>query len=58
MKIIRYLMKKSRRMWDKKVSYLVRKKVADNRERKNGRFIKKSPLPGEKTTGHKNSTAT
>jgi hypothetical protein len=46
MKIGRYLMKKSRRMWDKKVSYLVRKKVADNRERKNGRFIKKSPLLG------------
>lgn len=42
MKIERYMMKKSRRVWGRKVSYDCRKVVADSRERVNGRFVKKS----------------
>lgn len=42
-------------MWKKKVSYDCRKVVADNRERVNGRFVKKSPCFKAQ---HKNSLAT
>ena len=43
-KIQRYLEKKKRRIWDRKIFYGCRKVVADNRERINGRFVKKSPF--------------
>ena len=58
MKIERYLQKKSRRIWGRKISYDCRKKVADGRERINGRFVKKSPLFLQKSTTHKYSLAT
>ena len=45
-KIARYLGKKERRIWERKVFYDCRKIVADNRERLNGRFVKKSPFVG------------
>lgn len=57
-KIERYRLKKSRRIWGRKISYDCRKKVADGRERINGRFVKKSPLLMEKSNTHKYSLAT
>lgn len=57
-KIERYRMKKSRRIWGRKISYDCRKKVADGRERINGRFVKKSPLLPVKSHSHKYSLAT
>lgn len=57
-KIERYRLKKSRRIWGRKISYDCRKKVADGRERINGRFVKKSPLLAEKNSSHKYSLAT
>ena len=52
MKLQRYRDKKIRRVWDHKISYKCRKDVADNRQRVNGRFVKKSPLL---SSAHKNS---
>jgi len=40
-KIERYRWKKERRVWSRKISYNCRKVVADSRERKNGRFVRK-----------------
>jgi hypothetical protein len=57
-KIERYRLKKSRRIWGRKICYDCRKKVADGRERINGRFVKKSPLLMSKSNTHKYSLAT
>lgn len=38
-KLLRYLDKKKRRVWKKKVSYDCRKKVADGRLRIKGKFV-------------------
>mgnify|MGYP003479473149 CR=1 FL=1 len=38
-KLLRYLDKKKRRVWRKKVSYDCRKKVADGRLRIKGKFV-------------------
>ncbi len=57
-KIERYRLKKSRRIWGRKISYDCRKKVADGRERINGRFVKKSPILWEKSNHYKYSLAT
>jgi hypothetical protein len=57
-KIERYRLKKLRRIWGRKISYDCRKKVADGRERINGRFVKKSPLLSEKSHPYKYSLAT
>ena len=43
-KIQRYKQKKIKRVWNRKISYDCRKIVADNRQRVNGRFVKKSPI--------------
>lgn len=39
LKLLRYLDKKKRRVWRKKVSYDCRKKVADGRLRIKGKFV-------------------
>lgn len=39
MKVNRYLEKKRRRKWNKKINYHSRKKVADTRPRFKGRFV-------------------
>lgn len=39
LKLLRYLDKKKRRVWKKKVSYDCRKKVADGRLRIKGKFV-------------------
>jgi hypothetical protein len=57
-KIERYRMKKSRRVWGRKVFYDCRKVVADSRTRVNGRFVKKSPICGGLESIHKNSLVT
>ena len=41
LKVQKYLMKKERRNWNRKVSYGCRKKVAENRVRVKGRFVTK-----------------
>ena len=41
LKVRRYLEKRQKRIWMKKVSYTVRKDYADKRLRIKGRFIKK-----------------
>jgi hypothetical protein len=38
-KVSRYLQKKKRRIWRKKINYDCRKKVADNRLRVKGKFV-------------------
>lgn len=40
-KVLRFLEKRKRRVYTKKISYLCRKRVADQRERFKGRFISK-----------------
>eukprot|EP00743_Colponemidia_sp_Colp-15_P000148 GILK01000170.1.p1 GENE.GILK01000170.1~~GILK01000170.1.p1 ORF type:complete len:336 (+),score=34.35 GILK01000170.1:139-1008(+) len=40
-RILRFLEKRARRVWDKKISYDCRKKLADTRPRIKGRFVKK-----------------
>lgn len=40
-KILRYLEKKRKRVYSKRISYDCRKRVADNRQRVKGRFISK-----------------
>ena len=57
MKIERYLQKKQRRIWDRKIFYDCRKVVADNRERVNGRFVKKSPLVQGNSSNKKTNVA-
>lgn len=57
-KIERYRLKKTRRIWGRKICYDCRKKVADGRERINGRFVKKSPHLSEKSHPYKYSLAT
>lgn len=42
MKVKRYLEKRQKRIWNKKVSYEVRKDVADKRMRIKGRFVRKT----------------
>jgi len=54
-KIDRYLQKKQRRIWGRKIFYDCRKVVADNRERINGRFVKKSPLVQPSSSARKTS---
>lgn len=44
-KIARYLEKRKRRTWGKRISYDCRKRVADGRLRFKGRFIAKPSLP-------------
>ena len=41
LKVQKYLMKKARRNWNRKISYGCRKKVAENRVRVKGRFVTK-----------------
>jgi hypothetical protein len=38
-KVSRYLQKKKRRIWNKKINYDCRKKVAENRLRIKGKFV-------------------
>jgi len=58
-KIARYREKKQRRIWDRKIFYDCRKKVADNRQRINGRFVKKYPeLPGKEVSSTQKTSAT
>jgi hypothetical protein len=40
-KVVRYIDKRARRVWTKKINYDCRKKVADHRLRIKGRFITK-----------------
>lgn len=40
-KVLRFLEKRKRRVYTKKISYLCRKRVADQRERFKGRFVSK-----------------
>lgn len=39
MKLVKYMEKKKRRVWQKKVNYDCRKKVADGRLRIKGKFV-------------------
>lgn len=55
-KIGRYLEKKVRRQWSRKISYNCRKVVADKRERKNGRFVRKEQLLGTADSSAKKSS--
>jgi hypothetical protein len=41
MKVLRFLEKRKRRVYTKKISYLCRKRVADQRQRYKGRFVSK-----------------
>jgi hypothetical protein len=40
-KVKKYIQKKQRRVWSKKISYDCRKRVADNRLRVKGKFVTK-----------------
>ena len=40
-KINRYIRKKEKRVWKKKISYTCRQNVANKRERVKGRFVRK-----------------
>ena len=40
-KVLKFLEKRKRRVYTKKISYLCRKRVADTRERFKGRFVSK-----------------
>ena len=55
-KIRRYRAKKLRRQWSRKISYNCRKLVADSRERKNGRFVRKEQ--GQGSSSKKSSRET
>lgn len=49
-RILRFLEKRKRRMWTKKVKYDVRKNFADSRVRVKGRFVKKQEEDGDLNT--------
>jgi hypothetical protein len=40
-KVLKYIEKKKKRIWKKKINYDCRKKVADNRLRVKGKFVTK-----------------
>ena len=52
-KIIKYVEKRKKRVWSKKIKYDVRKNFADSRVRVKGRFVRKE----DETTGEKMITA-
>jgi hypothetical protein len=50
-KVQRYLEKRKRRSWKKRIAYECRKRVADNRIRVKGRFVSKKSLEIEQSAG-------